>query len=305
MLSSLPKLDQKPSVAGFYKIEAVNKDTGERRVAADWFPNLITDIGLNQMGVGGYINRCMVGAGTATPTFTDTGLQTPVAVTTTVQSSTNSASATAPYYGSALRVFRFDAGVAAGNLSEVGVGWAASSIDYCYSRALILDSGGFPTTITILSNEFLDVSYELRCYAPVDDVVTSIVLAGVSYTCTIRAASATSSAAWAPAITSAVISNPGSLNPTVYSGPIGVASGVPTGSTGNGSNVSLAYEGGTLTKKGYAEFGLTIGNFVGGIQSFKWQSNGIGAYQIGFSPAIPKDNTKSFRIDVGISWARR
>ena len=70
-------------VQGFYLIEAVNKDTGEKRIAADWFPNLITDAGLNRMGSGQFLTTCMVGSGQTTPQFTDTSLVAQVASTTT------------------------------------------------------------------------------------------------------------------------------------------------------------------------------------------------------------------------------
>jgi hypothetical protein len=306
MHSSSPKIDLKPSMSGFYKIEAVDKDTLERRVVADWFPNLITDNGLNAFGTKGVLARCMVGSGANPPTVSDTILQTQIAVTTTVTVSTQSAATTAPYYGSTLRTYRFDAGVAAGNLSEVGIGWLDVGTSYCFSRALILDSGGFPTTITILSNEFLDVTYELRCYVPTSDVVTSITLAGTSYTCTIRPMQATVAAYWSPPATTPITASPSSPNSSAYAGPISaLVTGSPSGTTGAGSNTAIAYENNSLTRKGYAEFALGSANFGGGIQSISFYTNGVGVYQVGFSPTIPKDITKTFRFDYGVSWARR
>ena len=53
-------------------------------------------------------------------------------------------------------------------------------------RALILDGGGSPTTLTILSDETLDVTYTIRVYPPTTDVTGSITLDGVSYGYTIR-----------------------------------------------------------------------------------------------------------------------
>lgn len=299
--------NDKPTVCGYYKIEATNFITGEKRIVADWFPNLITDIGLNRIGQGNPHDRCMVGSGSTPPSVLDTNLQAQVAVTTSTQSTTRGASSSLPYYGWARTTYRFAMGVAAGNLSEVGVGWANSN--GVFSRALILDGGGNPTTITILSNEFLDVTYELRCYSPTDDSIFNINLAGNLYVCTVRASRATSNR-WAPDFNSA-ISFSGANQTIVYSGSIGSVSSSPSGSSASVTGTTIAYSANSLTRRGYGVFDLNQANWVGGIQSAEFMSStysgsyGIGSYQIGFSPAIPKDNTRTFRFDFGISWARR
>ena len=296
------------TVQGFYKIEAVNAETKQKRLVADWFPNLITNNGLNAMATTAVLNRCMVGAGSTPPSVTDTTLQSQIAITSTVQNTVTSTQSTAPYYGSTQRTYRFDAGAAAGNLSEVGVGWVSGGSDLCFSRALILDSFGFPTTITILSNEFLDVTYELRCYVPTADVVMLLNLNGTDHTCTIRPTLATNSSVWAPSLFSTGITlSPSSPQSSAYSGTINASvTGLPSGTAASGNNSNISYENNSLTRKSYTEWGLTVANFgAGGIRAITFVSNGIGAYQVGFSPAIPKDNTKSFRIDYGISWARR
>jgi len=292
-------------MAGFYKIEAVNKDTNEKRVVADWFPNLITDQGLNAYASRNPLAQCMVGSGANPPTVADSTLQTQIAAANIVSADNVSATTVAPFYGSRQRTYRFNAGVAAGNLSEVGVGWLLSGTYYCFSRALILDSGGFPTTITILANEFLDVTYELRCYVPTVDVVTTVSISGTPYTCTIRPGQATVSTYWAPPIQqiTTTVSAPSAV---AYAGPISaLVTGQPSGVTGSSTVTALTYENNSLTIKAYAEYALNSANFAGGIQSVMFYTNGFGAYQIGFSPAIPKDITKTFRFDYGVSWARR
>lgn len=55
--------------------------------------------------------------------------------------------------------------------SEVGVGWSATNL---FSRALIKDPLGNPNTITVLGDEYLDVTYEIRMYIPVGDRVSVI-----------------------------------------------------------------------------------------------------------------------------------
>lgn len=292
-------------VQGYYRITATNAITGQQRVVADWFPNLITDLGLNEMGYRAVYERCMVGSGQNTPTVTDTQLQSFVAVNDTVISNASGAQSTAPYYGWFRRTFRFNPGTAAGNLSEIGIGWNQSSTWRTFSRALILDSNGFPTTITILANEFLDVTYELRCYPPTGDQIFNINLSGNTYQCTVRAAFVTSANYWAPQLNSAVSLYSAGSSFRAHSGTIGAITTGPSGTSASGSVNNLPYDNNSMTKRGYSEFGLDSANFAGGIQSFVFSANHLGEYQIGFSPAIPKDNTKTFRIDIGVSWARR
>ena len=155
-------------LAGFYKLVATNSK-GQTRVVADWFCNLILDAGLNRLGTGGIIDRISVGSGNSTPTAGQTALDTLVATTTTaVGGGVNSYDSVGNTYAFSRSTYRFATGVATGNLTEVGAGWSGG----LFSRALIKDGGGVPTTVTILSDETLDVIYELRVYVPADVVGT-------------------------------------------------------------------------------------------------------------------------------------
>ena len=149
------------------------------------FDNLILDAGLNRLGTGGVANCCQVGTGTSAPAVTDTTLQAYLVGTSTIQAdSAQSYVAGPPAYVTMSRTFRFGTGVAAGNLTEVGVGWATAS-GSLFSRARIVDGGGSPTTISVLSDETLDVVYTLRAYVPAD-ATGSVTLAGTSYGYTMR-----------------------------------------------------------------------------------------------------------------------
>ena len=128
----------------------------------DWFHNLVLDTGLNRMSVGTWIDRCCVGTGNSTPVVTQTALDSFLASTTTQQSSSAGIqTTTTPYYRWAKVTWRFGQGVAAGNVSEVGLGWGNANL---WNRALIKDANGNPTTITVLSDEYLDVVSEIRDY---------------------------------------------------------------------------------------------------------------------------------------------
>lgn len=289
-----------PKVQGFYKITATDSISGKTRVVADWFPNLITNAGLNRMGVGGVQTTCMVGSGNSLPSVLDTTLQFQVASTTSITAQSDTAKTVPPYYGVTTRNFRFNPGVAAGNLSEVGIGWTNI---LCFSRALILDSSNNPTTITVLPSEYLDVVYELRLYPPLEDEHFELFLEGNKHLITLRASSVTSNE-WAPSLSSGVwFWTPASQ--TTYSGGIGSITSTPSGLSHSVGANNFEYENNSLTKKGYAIFSLDQSNYPGGIRSMRFYTYYCaGMYQMEFDPPIPKDSTKTFRIDFGVTWAR-
>lgn len=142
-----------------YKADGITtKETGE-------FHNVVLDTGLQQMGVGAWANRCLVGTGNSTPVVSQTQLDNTLASTNTIQTSSASMNtSTKPYYYSLQITYRFGEGVAAGNLTEVGLGWTQTGQNPCWNRALIKDANGNPTTLTVLSDEFLDVTVEIRIY---------------------------------------------------------------------------------------------------------------------------------------------
>lgn len=286
--------------AGWFKIEATRPD-GTRRVLADWFPNLILNGGLDRMGANAdYLNWCQVGSGSTAPVATQTALVNRIAGTNTHQNNANGAQASAPYYGWLRRTYRFAQGVAAGNLSEVGVGWATSGS--LFSRALILDGGGSPTTITVLSDEVLDVTYELRRYPGTVDLTGTVVLDGVTHNWVSRASGVTIAAQWGGADVMALD------NASAYNGDIGaVTASAPSGTTGLLTATPLAYSSGSYTRATTVSAGLNDGNLSGGIRSILLQRNagGVGRYQIQFDPAIPKGNTKVLSLTIQHSWARR
>lgn len=171
-------------LAGRYQLTVRNTE-GQITRQTPWFDNLITNNGLDLIfntpsyafGVKDLNISCFVGTGSATPVVTDSTLQAYLASGST--SSTDSAVYVVgpPPYWYQRRTYRFGTGVAAGNLSEVGVGAAFNNL---FSRSLIKDNVGNPITITVLSDEVLDVTYELRVYPPTADYSFNVILNGVS-----------------------------------------------------------------------------------------------------------------------------
>jgi hypothetical protein len=294
----LPLEIPKTRLAGMYKIEAIGLD-GRKRVLADWFPNLITTNGGELIATtGGALSWCAVGSGNATPALGNTTLQTFVAGTSNIVSQTTTAQSSAPYYSTFTATYRFATGTAAGNLSEVGVGPNTSGTNL-FSRALILDSVGSPTTITVLSTEVLDVTYQIRNYVPTADVTGSVTIASVSYAYTLRAQNATNSN-WAYTGTNTLSSTPQSV---VYNGSIAAVTGSPSGATGGGPNGTYSsYSAGSRTAVANYAFAITDGNVAGGISAISFIFNGMAYYQVGVSPSIPKDSTKTMTLSASTSW---
>ena len=303
-----------PRYANFIRMVAIRPD-GRERVLAEWFPNLITDFGLNAMGTYGIqqqVQYCLVGTGITTPAVTDTAMDSHVASASAVSGSlTGAALGVDPYYNYQVQRYRFAVGAAAGNLSEVGFS-RTSTNDALFSRARIKDGGGSPTTITVLSDEILDVYYEVRRYPELTDTPYSMDIAGVTYSGVIRASEVTSG----PASTghAAMCGVPrllyantgGSTTPStyLYSGAIGTVTQRPSGTGGGSSYVQYStYSNNSLYTDNTATFGLDNGN-VGGANSI-YVPTSAGAFQMSVSPVIPKDNTKILTLNIRVGqWGR-
>lgn len=286
-------------LAGRYKLVVTRADGSTRET--EWFDNLILNNGLNRIGTGAIGHYCQVGSGSAAPLVTDTSLQSLVA-SAGAHSSSDGIGST-PYYGWHRRTYRFNAGVATGNLSEVGIGWTTGS-STLFSRALIRDGGGSPTTITVLADEVLDVIYELRLYPPETDSTFNLLINGTTHTVTCRPSNA-SPGYWSPSIL--FTHGPSYAPPMFYAhaGDIGAATGTPSGSSASSELSWDAYSNNSYQYSGLATFGLSSANFPTSIGSFWLFVYGTWAFQFGVSPKIPKNNTNVLKLRVTTSWARK
>ena len=290
------------SARGFFKIEARDEHTGKTRVLADWFPNLLTTLGADLLGSTTPFSTCAVGSGNTAPTIADTALQSLVGSTTSINSGfpQYSAQSGSPYYGSTTFQYNFPAGTAAGNLAEVGVGSTATSL---LSRALILDGGGSPTTITVLSSESLYVTYQFNHYVPTTDITGTIVIGGTSYGYTLRASNATQANDWA-----VVNGDKGGLySAYVTNGALGAVTSAPSGSQSFSSGIANnSYSNGSHLMSGTATWDLTHGNLAGGVTCanavFGISSGSRGSYQIQFGAAIPKDSSHVLTLEFSSGW---
>lgn len=301
-------LHAKVGVAGRYRLR-VGKRGQEPRIDTGWFDNIITDAGLNFMGDNdNFLNACQVGSGTGTPAAGDTSLGSFVAGTDTQQDFSKTAEATSPFFSKITKTYRFAEGAAAGNLSEVGIG-DSTTAGTLFSRALITDSGGTATTITVLSDEFLDVTYQLQLVPPTADATFNVTDAGPDGTVhavTLRAADADSAAQrWDFGGDDGNKVQASTNNFVGYDGAISTVDAKPSGNSSVASSLTTAaYSNNSLERLATASFGLNNGNFASDLKSIWFVFTSAGTWQAEFDPVIPKDNTKTLSITVKVSWTR-
>lgn len=291
-------------VQGFFRLEVYRPD-GRKRLDTGFFPNLILDQGLNTIGTtGGWLGACRVGTGNTAPANGQTNLISHVAGTSTTQASNTGAQSSAPYYGWMTKTYRFSPGAAAGNLAEVGIGTSTSNGANLFSRALILDGALSPTTLTVLSDEFLDVTYELRVYAPPSDGAGTIMISSSNYDYVSRASQANSAGVWSPGTTGFSGGGGGTSSVTAYSGAIGAITSTPAGSQSSQTPSDIAYSDSTYRRDFTASWGLNDANFGGsGITAFRTAFQ-CGAMQYGLTPGIAKDATKTLAMTFRHTWGR-
>lgn len=278
---------------------SVKRDTG-------WFQNLILDGGLNRIGTNRAGDYCVIGTGTAAPAANQSSLQSLSASVQGYLGFTTGVQTSAPYFQSVTVTYRFALGSLNGNYSEVGIGWATTQL---FSRALIVDQVGAPTTITVLSDEQLDVVYRLRLYAPSADWSGSINISGSTHNFIGRAAYSTNDY-WpsfgAPLFLSSGIGVATNAQPQFYDGSIGSVTGGPSGYPISGDlPVNQAYANNSMTSVSVLGAGLSSGNVAGGIKSLVLWNKGTFAAQYQFTPNIMKDSNKTLSLVVSQSWSRR
>jgi hypothetical protein len=274
-----------------------------------WFDNLILDAGLNRWGTGSIISGAAIGTGTTAPATTDAGLETLTHYTTTSGTGSGITVGGSPNYNNTRTfVYRTTLGSLNGNYSEVGVGWGSTTM---FSRALILDGGGSPTTISVTSVQQLDIVYQLSVYPPLTDWTDTVTISGVDYAVTGRASSVTATSGTAgswPVSTSliAVAIGVGGSSANAFTGALGNITSSPSGTRYEGSVTAGtdSYVNNSLQATGYESYSLTQGNLTGGIKSTKFWWN-TAAFQYEFSTAIPKDGTKTLSLNYSVTWGRR
>lgn len=183
------------TLEGIFYLELIDAKTKKVKQSFE-FHNLLTDSGMDGIGVGGnggrfidFYNYLGVGTSNTTPLVTDTTLGAELVrvnanegITDVVGFVTGSGYPTnksgSYHFRRVNRVF--DETQANGNLTELG--WFdLSSAGTMLIRSLIKDSTGTPVTITKTSNDQLRVKHEIRLYPPTQITTGSVIVGAVTY----------------------------------------------------------------------------------------------------------------------------
>ena len=162
---------------GFYSIKVHGGKRGE--IDFGTHKNMILDAGITHMLNGNYpLEYIHIGSGSSQPNPRQVQLDAKFAHTNRSKnfkdgyvSAEDSESGRA--YGYGRITVQFDKGAAKGNIAELGVGNNTQG-NPLWSRSLVLDKTGNPTTITVLEDEFLTVTYEVRRYVNTETVMTTL-----------------------------------------------------------------------------------------------------------------------------------
>lgn len=279
-----------------------------------WFDNLILDQGLDRLtntSPPNAIDFCQVGTSSTTPAVGQTALGGYVATNVSRVTVSDVNTGSPNYYVEQIREYTFTLGAINTNLAEIGVGWQSGS-GGLFSRALIIDGAGSPTTLTVTSSEQLIAYYKISFRPRLTDAAGTLTLSSVGYAFNSRVASVGSfggsasnnlfSQQWGPISTGAFETRgTGASLGAITAGPSGgtAVSTTPT------SSVLAAYTPGTFFRDTTITLAAGIHNPTGGIVTMAISFNMGLRWQWQFTPtAIPKDNTKQMVYGVRLAWAR-
>lgn len=312
----------KSKYSGRFYLEIYNPETDTTRTHEQ--ENLITDWGLEAMATQGnnFVRTCMVGSGSTAPAFSDLSLVNEIARAGTTYRW--------PYFDSSNRPppqgvtaydatdpnniflrcdlpFVFAKGAAAGNLTELGMGNANG----LFSRTLIKDPDGNPTSITVLPIEVLTVTYRHRHHVPNEVwVQENVEITGNKpwvgkVTCRpVRAGFSTnhwdSGSQYGHLLMASEIRDVGN-------GTVGYETNEPlaitTQAIAKGHGVTGGEYLGNLVAKHNISFGINQGNFPTGLGTICVQLGGL-SYQFQFEPKLPKTNLDELTMSFLHTWGR-
>lgn len=312
-------------LAGFFTIQSVRNGVVVNQAS---FPNLITNAGLIRATLNSSdpsisalpIEYAMFGTGTTPPTAVDVDLTTPHGLfsgmgniasrkkyTKTGAEVIAGSSSTPLGYQATTWTFTFAAGdVPMGELGEIGIFWEDpdTAEKKLWSKALIRNDAGNPTTFSVDGDEVLYVRYELRKYVP-EDVTGTVTIAGENYNYLIRPFNVNGDKWNADAPVFGALMN---TFTNVFDQPL---VDVHLASHGNpaaapGRTTVIPHEDGKMyrdiTIKWEALEGLVPGGIkkIGGAPYTPFGSifpvTDLSNYQIEFSPPIPKDDRHRLSI---------
>lgn len=321
------------NVCGFFTIHR-GRDLNNL-VKVSEFENLITNGGLFKLcSSSGYMEYCRLGTGNTVPTFEDTSLVSKIRESNAYASKEAGVNNIDKYLYVKIK-YRFNPSGTAYNVSELGCGWGANGP--LFNRALVKNANGDPVTISILADEYLIITYELRLYVPTG-VVEGLLTPTGNLDNEPRTWSAMSNGnnssgtlsndigtGWYldSDVATTLNSNYG-LNQLNNSGAYfrmtpnnvglpfyaltGGSAYTPTSTANSETNISVvrthSMEGNNVRLNALVNIPISIGNIVGGIKAFNLPMCGA-AFKIGFSTPFMKTADSKFACNIGILYSRR
>lgn len=286
--------------SGTYTLRKIRRGvcTGERTIH-----NLILTSGYDLIGSSSdcFIKQCFVGTGETPPTLADTTLETLMA-SSDVQDNTGSNSViTSPTrYNRYLVTFTFTAGSITAPITEIGCGVSSTSL---FSRALLLDSSGVIAPLEILSDESLEVIYELRANLPDGDVTgtfssfNNATQLTTNILITIRVAQITNSLQIQFGLRK---SSSAKIN--LYDGDIRAETTIPGGSAAGEATLDPStYVAGQFDTTFSYNYSYSYANWATGIKAFTMKTTQC-FYQIGLSAPIIKGSRDYMKFALTIYW---
>ncbi|WP_024602933.1 hypothetical protein [Pseudoalteromonas sp. TB41] len=298
-------------VSGVYGIKVLRNADTDKEHLEDFgeSPNMLLD-GFFERFASGDLSPSswymFVGSGTTPVDATQTQLVSQVGSYEQISATSNdNVKVGNDYIASSTGIAEWSIGAIVGNISEVGARLGTligSTVD---SRALIVDSQGNPTTITVTAEDKLVISYTLKYIIPTQQHVSVVDFAGVQTTCTLETINALSKYSWD--FYSALAIFAGILN---YSGTQELVNNPELGETSSfdRSSISITYsEPSTGVRR--VSFFASIEDCneplglkylaTSGVASYTYRALGIH-----FDPPILKDNTKTLTLNFDFTLTR-
>ena len=306
----------------------VKRADGSTKIDTGYQKNLILNQGLDFFGGNNgsdMMEYCVIGSGNSQPVYTQNKLDTTITGVVV-----NSVASYKYDYDAARdgnlyktnKVIKYSfSDLNNVNISEVGLAsnYSNTTTYYLCTRALIKDSQGNPTTITVLSGEILEIYYKLWIvYDVTDKTGTLNLLDGVggstayNYIARLAGVGGTNiggSAQYGNSTVGLALSEgAGNNGHYVANGEIGAITGSPSGTSSeyNPSLSTAAYTPGSYKRQITWSLSISQANFA--IRSALFYTK-MGFWQIRFGSVaddspINKTNTQTLSIPIEFSWGR-
>jgi len=298
---------------------------GKYLYETDWLPNVITDVGLDNVAIHGSSmwQNCYLGSGNTPAAFTDTALATYMgqANGSGAPATTTGSNGAPNYEVYEIRGYRANAGVATGTIQEIGFG----NINTNLSVRSIISPG-----IVKANDQIMDITHKRWFWRDLvtSDLTGTLDISGVTYDWILRAAEV--AVGYAEGFASA-----GNFSNTYFcygelkaASVTGGASVIKTSYIYRNGGVTAAYTPGSYTRNNTTYLGIDNGNHVSGIRTVEWTDGcqnildfALGAFMRnpgfacsfysqadggigGGGSAIMKTSDETFNISATRSWRR-